>query len=65
MITKIIKADGTEVVPTANQSIIERGKCVELWQRDKKDPNFYRRVKRWYRRYILWIFYENNKGVRG
>lgn len=66
MITKIIKADGTEVVPTADQSIIERGKCVELWQRDGKDPDLYRRVKRWYRQHILWIFYDKiNKGVRG
>jgi len=58
MITKIIKADGTEVVPAKNQYIWERGKYMELWQRDRKDPDLYHRVKRWYRRHILWIFYD-------
>lgn len=58
MITKIIKADGTEVAPRKDQWIEECGKCVELWQRDTEDPDLYRRVKRWYRRHILWIFYD-------
>lgn len=58
MITKIIKTDGTEIVPGKDQWIEECGKCVELWQRDGKDPDLYRRVKRWYRQYILWIFYD-------